>query len=539
MNIFEKDKMFIVISNLEKKLWDSFRGAYKKVFIDEGLFEKKKFEKWRYNIMSNASMNNDNVEFEKALSPMGVWGLALGAMIGWGCFVLPGNAFLPDAGPIGAAIGLILGAIMIVIISFSYSYLISKYPVSGGEFVYADTAFGKTHAFLCGWFISIAYWALIPMNATAVGLVARYLFPGPLQTMPLYEIAGWTVYGGELIVDILAIVIIGLVNMRGVQAAGWFQTAVALGLVGAILLIAASVMVHGVNLDNLHPYFAPGKSSIASIFSVAALAPWAYVGFDCIPQASEEYSFSNKKTKVLLVSSISVAGLMYMTMNTVTALVEPWQQMLIDYKDWPTGHAVEMLVGQIGMIFLGIAMFCGIISGLNAFYLAGSRLLYSMSIAEAIPKQFGVLDRKYHVPRFAIIFMMVLAIIAPFFGREVLGWLVDMTAVGAAMGFTYTTASAMVLARRAGDYKQARLSMVGFCFAVFFIALLVLPFSPGRLSPQAWAFLIAWLILGAIFFAVKRKTYYASNALQEKVAQVCAENAEDEAECEEIFHEPK
>ena len=230
----------------------------------------------------------EDVQFEKGLSPLGVWGLALGAMIGWGCFVMPGNTLLPKAGPLGASIGLILGALMIIIISFSYSYLISKYPVAGGEFVYADTAFGKTHAFLCGWFIAIAYWSLIPMNATAVGLVARYIFPGPLQTFPLYDIAGWTVYGGELIVDILAIIIIGIVNMRGVEAAGWFQTAVALGLVGCILVIGAVILAGGVDWSNLQPYFAPEKTTLASIFTITALAPWAFVGFDCIPQASEE-----------------------------------------------------------------------------------------------------------------------------------------------------------------------------------------------------------------------------------------------------------
>ncbi len=466
------------------------------------------------------SNQNQEVEFEKALSPLGVWGLALGAMIGWGCFVLPGNTFLPEAGPIGAIIGLFLGALMVILISFSYSYLISKYPVAGGEFVYADTAFGKTHAFLCGWFISIAYWALIPMNATAVGLVARYLFPGPLQTFELYEVAGWTVYGGELIVDILAIIIVGCINMRGVQAAGWFQTAVALGLVGAILVIASAVFVHGVNFDNLNPHFAPEKTKLGSVFAVAALAPWAFVGFDCIPQASEEYSFSNKKTKMLLISSIGIAGLMYVIMNSVTAVVEPWQQALIDYKDWPTGAAVEILIGKIGIVFLGIAMLCGIISGLNAFYLAGSRLLYSMSIAEAIPPQFGKLDSKYHVPRFAIVFMMALAIVAPFFGREVLGWLVDMTAVGASMGFAYTTASATKLAKMAGDTKQQVISALGFCFAAFFIVLLVAPFSPGRLSPQAWVCLLLWLFMGIIFFMMQRKKYYASNALREKVAGI-------------------
>ena len=476
----------------------------------------------------------EDVQFEKGLSPLGVWGLALGAMIGWGCFVMPGNTLLPKAGPLGASIGLILGALMIIIISFSYSYLISKYPVAGGEFVYADTAFGKTHAFLCGWFIAIAYWSLIPMNATAVGLVARYIFHGPLQTFPLYDIAGWTVYGGELIVDILAIIIIGIVNMRGVEAAGWFQTAVALGLVGCILVIGAVILAGGVDWSNLQPYFAPEKTTLASIFTITALAPWAFVGFDCIPQASEEYAFSNKKTKTLLVSSISVAALMYMIMNIATAVVAPWQQYIVDNKAWPTGAAVESLVGTFGLILLAIAMLCGIVSGLNAFYLAGSRLLYSMSIAEAIPSFFGKLDPKHHVPRNAIIFMMALAIVAPFFGREVLGWLVDMTAVGADMGFTYTTAAAFVMAKRAGDKKQMVVSAFGCGFAIFFICLLVLPFAPGFLSPQAWALLFVWLGMGAIFFAIKHKTYYASTALQDKVASVCAANADDE-EVQEAF----
>ena len=196
-------------------------------------------------------MSQQDTHLEKSLSLFGVWALALGAMIGWGCFVMPGDTLLPDAGPIGASLGLIIGAAMIVIISFSYSYLISKYPVAGGEFVYADTVFGKTHAFICGWFLALAYWALIPMNGTAVGLVARYIFPGPLQAWPLYEIAGWTVYGGELLVAILAIVLVGLINMRGVEAASWFGTAVALGLCGAMCIIAAVILAGGVEWSNL------------------------------------------------------------------------------------------------------------------------------------------------------------------------------------------------------------------------------------------------------------------------------------------------
>lgn len=382
---------------------------------------------------------------------------------------MPGDTLLPKAGPIGAFIGLALGALMIVIISFSYSYLIGKYLVAGGSFIYTDTAFGKTHAFLCGWFIAIAYWALISMNTTAV----------------------------------------------------------AMGLVGSILVIASVILIGGVEWSNLQPYFAPEKTTLGSIFAVTALAPWAYVGFDCIPQASEEYAFSNKKTKVLLISSVSMAALMYMIMNIATAVVEPWQQYIIDNKAWPTGAAVESLIGTFGLILLAIAMLCGIISGLNAFYLSGSRLLYSMAIAEAIPKSFSKLDSKHHVPRTAIIFMMTLAIIAPFFGREVLGWLVDMTSVGAGMGFTYTCASALKIAKREGDKDQVIISAIGLAFAAFFMLLLVIPKSPGFLSIQAWGFLLVWFAIGAVFFFLNRKRYYASTALQEKISKVCAENREE------------
>lgn len=34
-------------------------------------------------------------------------------------------------------------------------------------------------------------------------------------------------------------------------------------------------------------------------------------------------------------------------------------------------------------------MLCAVLSGMNAFYLAASRLLYSMSYADALPSTFG------------------------------------------------------------------------------------------------------------------------------------------------------
>ena len=158
-----------------------------------------------------------------------------------------------------------------------------------------------------------------------------------------------------------------------------------------------------------------------------------------------------------------------------------------------------------------------------------------MAIADALPSGFKKLDHKYHVPRLGIMFMMILAVIAPFFGRQVLSWLVDMTAIGADLAFLYATAAALVTAWREGNKKQIVISGAGTIFSVAFILLLLIPGSPGFLSPQAWAFLVLWVVIGGVFFAVKRKDYYASTALEEKVATIAqeVENGAFEGLCDE------
>ncbi|MBR5252025.1 MAG: hypothetical protein IKV52_04305, partial [Oscillospiraceae bacterium] len=45
-------------------------------------------------------------------------GIALGSIIGWGAFVMPGTTFLPKAGPMGTLIGMSVAACIMIIIAF-------------------------------------------------------------------------------------------------------------------------------------------------------------------------------------------------------------------------------------------------------------------------------------------------------------------------------------------------------------------------------------------------------------------------------------
>ena len=452
-------------------------------------------------------MSNKNGKFKKAMRPIDVWGLALGAIIGWGCFVLPGSSFLPKAGPLGTAAGMFIGAALIIVIALSYGYLIRQFPVSGGEFIYTKQAFGKRNAFVCGWGMILAYWSLIPLNATALALISRYLFPGIIQQGHLYQIAGWDVYAGEVILASAAIILMAFLNIRGIKQAAWTQTAIALTLVGCICAISFLVLGN-TDWGNLAPGIPAGKTSWKAIFSIVAMAPWAYIGFDCIPQSAEEYNFSHKRSIGIMVSSILVAAILYVAMCTVTASgLKPWTELLADGHNWPTGVVVRQTLGLAGIIVLGIAMFCAVVSGMNAFYISTSRLMYAMALEGSLPKWFSKLSPKHGTPRNAIIFTMIMSLFAPWFGREILIWIVDMTSVGAAIVFAYTTASAAIIAKRHGSVKYMTFGIAGCICSLFFLSLLVIPGMPGALSRQSQTVLMAWIAIGVIFYLIIRKSY--------------------------------
>ena len=118
---------------------------------------------------------NNEAKLEKKLSPLNVWSLALGCIIGWGAFVMPGNTFLGKAGPLGTAIAMGIAALIMIVISFNYHFMIKRYPVAGGEFTYTQKAFGRGHAFICSWFLGLSYLAIVPLNATALALIGRNL----------------------------------------------------------------------------------------------------------------------------------------------------------------------------------------------------------------------------------------------------------------------------------------------------------------------------------------------------------------------------
>lgn len=447
-----------------------------------------------------------------------VLAVAVGAIIGWGCFVMPGNSFLPAAGPIGTVIGLFLAAVMAWIIAQSYSFLIQKYPVEGGEFEYVTQAFGKKHAFVCGWFLVLAYLSFIPLNGTAIGLITRYIFPGTfLQNTLLWNIGGFDVYLGEIILTMLIVIIFMFINIKAVKVAFVSQTFLALMQTAIIIIFPIVIIATGhANFAYMRPTMqgSNGESVLSGIAVILSMAPWAFVGFDVIPQVCEEYDFDQSKAKVLMVSTIAAAWLMYSANTITTAIVQQegyasWAEFLQSNPFWATGAAVEKALGKPGLYILGFAMACAVLSAINGFFIASARLMAAMAKRKAIPSVFAKRHEGDGAPVAAVLFVGLIALVGPWFGRSALGWIVDMTSLGTSIVFLYVCLAAWKFAKREGNRNMQIFGILGAICAAIFLALMVIPGSAAALYKQAWIMLIIWVILGIVFYAIKHKEYLA------------------------------
>ena len=143
-----------------------------------------------------------------------------------------------------------------MIIAVSYGFLIRSYPVSGGEFAYAYIGFGRDQAFLCGWFLTLAYICTVALNASALALLARFVVPWIAERGLMYTIAGWDVYFGEVAIASLVLIIFAWMNIRGATISGKVQYIFCIVLVIGVALITLGVFLHpSSSTSNISPVF--------------------------------------------------------------------------------------------------------------------------------------------------------------------------------------------------------------------------------------------------------------------------------------------
>lgn len=461
----------------------------------------------------------DTEEKRQNLSPLNVWALAFGCVIGWGAFVMPGTIFLPAAGPLGTGIAMALSTAVMLVIGYNYHFMIQREHGAGGAYAFAKTVFGRDQAFLCAWFLSLSYIALIPQNASALTVITRCFLRDALQFGFHYRVAGYDIYFGEILLSEAVLFLLALPFLFREKVVRHLQTLSALLILAGVGVVVCVGVVR-LDVGSVSPLFGMnGYSPVLGILVILLLAPWAFVGFDTISLVTREFRFPLKKTFRIIACSILMGAMVYTSLAWLAASSVPqgydnWQSYVADAGNLsgvvalPTFQSAQAALGRIGAALLVLAALGAILGGFVGFYWASSRLLSAMA-------EDGILPKRFRNGSTSILFVMGISMIAPFFGRTVLSWIVDTSSIGAAVGFGYTSAAAWQIARKEGNRAVRITGAFGACISLILSLLLLIPrlLPAGALSSASYLVLALWSIFGfALYWQTLRNQLQADSA---------------------------
>ena len=462
-------------------------------------------------------------QLKKAISGLGFFALAFGSMIGVGWITALGGWF-GNAGPGGAMIAFAGGGLLMLLIGLCYAELTPMFPVTGGEVAYAYKAFGTDKAFLVGWFLAFGYLSVSAFEAVSVGIVLTHLFP-QLEFMPLYEIHGSQVHLSHLILAFLFTGFITWVNYRGVAVAMRLQILLTLLLLVCTGLFVFAGICYG-DAGNLKPLVAgiTSTDSWQGILAVFVTAPFWFVGFDTIPQAAEERASAGTVRRLGLYILLAIAGatLFYIVVMLAAGMANPWQATAaIPSQDLPTAVALQQALGSNALKNLVLsAGLIGLLTSWNGFFLAGTRVLFSLGRGRIIDPQFGQAHARHGTPTRAILFSGVVTALAACLGKGAIGAFIHVGSFCIAVAFLGVSLSLLTLRSKLPDELPGKGAIVRpyrlpagrlvACLAatgsLLILLAMVVPSSPEVLVwPLEWLILLALCFCGTVFWGVGRQ----------------------------------
>ena len=464
--------------------------------------------------------NNTNSDFNKVLRTRDVLMIAFGAMIGWGWVVSSGQ-WIQTGGAIGTAIGFLIGGLMIYLVGLTYAELTTAMPKCGGEQNFSYAAFGSVGSYICTWALVLSYIGVVCFEACSFATIMQYVVPDFLQGY-LYTVAGYDVYASWVAVAIIASVFIVYIQYIGTKKAAKLQNILTCIIAGVGLLLVAGSAVTG-DMNNLSGQEFVGDNGgdiISNILKVAIMTPFFLFGFDVIPQAAEEINMPLKRLGKLMIASIGMAVVFYAMIVVAIGYVMNPEQIAASMADtgMVTADAIAIAFSNEAMTkVLIIGGLCGIVTTWNSFLIGGSRVIFSMSKARMLPKTFSKLHPEYNTPWVAILFLGILSMIAPLFGRVMLVWIVDAANFACCLAYCMVALSFLRLRKTkpnmARPFRVKSGQLIGSLAVLMsgFMALMyMIPGTNCSLTWQEWIIVSGWTFIG-VLMAIRAVRLYGDD----------------------------
>lgn len=410
--------------------------------------------------------------------------MGVGAIVGAGIFVTTGVAAATKAGP-AIVLSFVLAGVICVLVALCYSELASMTPRSGSAYTYTRESMGEGPAFLVGWNLLLE--VVVAGSAVAIGWSG--LFTAALKslfgvTLPTAITAGPSA-GGVINVPAVAIiaVIVGILVLDVRMTAAVVKTLVVV-TIGVLILVVVIGTPH-VATTNWTP-FAP--FGIHGIAAGAALAFFAYLGFDIVATSAEETKQPGRDLPWGIIGSVVVATVLYVAIAAVLTGVAPYPSL---NNEAPVATALEALgAGWIGDVIL-VASVIALTKGLLMLFYGQTRLVFALCRDGMLPRGLSATSTRGAPRRLVMVLGVAGAVIAGLLPIDTVAELVN---VGALFAFAAVALGVLILRYRAPE--RPRSFRVPFMPLVPVLAIAGCAWLLTTLDELTWVRFAVWSAVG-------------------------------------------
>ena len=425
---------------------------------------------------------------------------------------MPGTTFLPDAGPLGTILGLVLATAMMLVIAANYAYLARAIPEENGSYSYTKMILGNDHAFLAVWSLALAYLSLLWANETAFVLIGRYLFGHTLQWGFHYSLAGYDVYFGEVLATFIVQLLFGLLTIYADRIVRIIRTVLAFTLFLSVTVLFIGILARGHGAGMLTPGFSVGEGRGTQIWNIAVLAPWLFVGFETVTREVRNIGFSIRRFFVCAAAAILSGMMIYIMLVLISASGVPeayqaWPDYVADLnhlqgvEGMPVIFNVRNILGSRGVRLLALAIFSALSTSVLGFFHASAKTLVMMADDGLLPKRLAEKDGNA-VPKNAVLLIMAISLVIPFVGRTAVGWNADVSTLSVSIVYTYISICTFSNARRTKEKRALVTGVIGIVVSALTFFFLLIPniFSANALATESYLMLAAWSLAGILYY---------------------------------------
>jgi APA family basic amino acid/polyamine antiporter len=477
----------------------------------------------------------------RALGPLDLVALGVGAIIGAGIFVLTGSAAAQYAGP-AIILSFVVAGIACGFAGLCYAEFASLIPVAGSAYTYGYASLGELIAWIIGWDLILEY----AFGAATVAVGWSGYMNSFLQDVGIHLPPALTASPGTDLVmyhdrwqrfseveralkaanidptslqhvsasfDLVAMLIIFVVTtvlVVGIRESANVNTAIVLLKVSIVIVFIGIAITSLSKADwepakrNWEPFLPPntgkfGEYGWSGVMRAAGVIFFAYIGFDAVSTAAQEAKKPQRDMPIGILGSLLICTVLYILVSGLLTALVPYTALNVPD---PVAVGIDATGVKWGSLLVKLGAIAGLGSVMLVMLLGQSRVLFSMSKDGLLWPWAGKIHPRFRTPYLSSIgvglFVAVFAALVP------IGVLGELVSIGTLLAFVIVCASVWLLRRRHPDLKRPfKTPWVPFVpimgMAVSLAMMLALPW-------ETWLRLAVWLAIGmTIYWTYGRK----------------------------------